>query len=69
MTDWQTLLNQLEIPDGAVAGLNTSDKPTLRGKLLQRPGEDRPLFFVGPPMDVLKTLRTLLPEAPSGQTL
>jgi len=26
-----------------------------------------PLFFVGQPLDVLKTLRTLLPDAPSSQ--
>lgn len=44
MTDWQRLLEQLEIPDGAVAGLSASDKPTLRGRLLQRPAEDRALF-------------------------
>lgn len=26
-----------------------------------------PLFFVGQPLDVLQTLRTLLPDAPSSQ--
>ena len=67
MADWQTTLGQLEIPDGAVQGLSASDKPVLRGKLLQLPAVDRPLFFVGQPLDVLKTLRTLLPDAPSGQ--
>ena len=67
MAEWHALLDQLEIPDGAVAGLSASDKPVLRGKLLQLPAADRPLFFVGQPLDVLKTLRTLLPDAPSGQ--
>ena len=67
MAEWQAILDQLEIPDAAVAGLSASDKPVLRGKLLQLPAADRPLFFVGQPMAVLKTLRTLLPDAPSGQ--
>ena len=67
MAEWHALLDQLEIPDGAVAGLSASDKPVLRGKLLQLPAADRPLFFVGQPLDVLKTLRTLLPDAPSGK--
>jgi len=67
MAEWHTILDQLEIPDGAVAGLSASDKPVLRGKLLQLPAADRPFFFVGQPLDVLKTLRTLLPDAPSGQ--
>ncbi len=67
MDEWHTILDQLEIPDGAVAGLSASDKPVLRGKLLQLPAADRPFFFVGQPLDVLKTLRTLLPDAPSGQ--
>ena len=67
MPEWHTILDQLEIPDGAVAGLSASDKPVLRGKLLQLPAADRPFFFVGQPLDVLKTLRTLLPDAPSGQ--
>ena len=67
MAEWYTILDQLEIPDGVVAGLRASDKPTLKGKLLQLPAEDRPLFFVGQPLGVLKTLRTLLPDAPSGQ--
>ncbi len=65
MTEWHTILDQLEIPDGAVAGLSASHKPVLRGKLLQLPTADR--FFVGQPLDVLKTLRTLLPDAPPGQ--
>jgi len=67
MTEWHTILDQLEIPDGAVAGLSASHKPVLRGKLLQLPAADRPYFFVGQPLDVLKTLRTLLPDTPSGQ--
>ncbi len=67
MAEWHTILDQLEIPDGAVAGLSASDKPVLKGKLLQLPAADRPFFFVGQPLDVLKTLRTLLPDAPSGQ--
>jgi len=67
MAEWHTVLDQLDIPDGAVAGLSASHKPVLRGYLLQLPAADRPYFFVGEPLDVLKTLRTLLPEAPSGQ--
>ena len=67
MAEWLRILDQLEIPDGAVAGLSASDKPTLRGKLLQLPAADRPFFLVGQPLDVLKTLRTLLPDTPSGQ--
>lgn len=67
MADWLTLLDQLEIPDGAVAGLSAADKPVLRGKLLQLPASDRPLFFYGQPLEVLKTLHTLLPAASSGQ--
>ncbi|DBA84044.1 TPA: hypothetical protein ACH3X1_006526 [Trebouxia sp. C0004] len=66
MAEWHTILDQLEIPDGAVAGLSASDTPVLRGKLLQLPAADRPLFFVGQPLDVLKTLCTLLPDGPSG---
>ncbi|KAL0020513.1 hypothetical protein WJX79_006681 [Trebouxia sp. C0005] len=46
MAEWYTVLDQLEIPDGAVAGLSASDKPVLRGKLLQLPAVDRPFFFV-----------------------
>ena len=57
MADWQTFLNQLEISDGAVTGLSASDKPVQRGKLLQLPAADRPLFFVVQPLEVLKTLR------------
>ena len=62
MANWLTLLNQLEIPDGAVAGPNASDKAFLRGKLLQSPAANRPLFFVGQPLEVLKTLRPLQPD-------
>ncbi|DBB09705.1 TPA: hypothetical protein ACH3X3_001345 [Trebouxia sp. C0006] len=58
MAEWHTILDQLEIPDGAVAGLSASDKPVLRGKLLQLPAAERPFFFVGQPGDMLKTLRT-----------
>ncbi|KAL0052369.1 hypothetical protein WJX82_000991 [Trebouxia sp. C0006] len=47
MAEWHTILDQLEIPDGAVAGLSASDKPVLRGKLLQLPAAERPFFFVG----------------------
>ena len=68
LAEWHTILDQLEIPDGAVAGLSASDKPVLRGKLLQLPAADRPWFFVGQPLDVLKTLRTLLPDAPLGRS-
>ena len=67
MAEWLALLDRLDIPDGAVTGLSASDKPVLKGKLLQLPAADRPLFFDGPPLEVLKTLRTLLPDAPSGQ--
>ena len=67
MAGWLTLLNELEIPDGAVAGLRASDKPKLRGRLLQLPAEDRPIFFEGPPLDVLTALQTLLPAALIGQ--
>ena len=67
MPDWLSLLNQLQIPDGAVAGLSVSDKPKLKGKLLQLPAADRLLFFDGEHMEVLQTLRTLLPDAPPGQ--
>lgn len=66
MAEWLTLLDRLHIPDGAVSGLSAADKPVLKGKLLQLPAADRPLFFDGPPLEVLKTLRTLLPYAPSG---
>ena len=69
MADWQSLLELLPIPDGAVEGLSASDKPVLRGKLLQLPAADRPLFFVGQHLEVLQTLRTLLPDAPAGQAL
>ena len=67
MAEWHAILDQLEIPNGVAAALSAADKPMLRGKLLQLPAADRPLFFIGQPLDVLKTLRTLLPDAPSGQ--
>ena len=66
MAEWYTILGQLEIPDGTVAGLSASDKLVLRGKLLQLPAADRPFFCVGQPLEVLKKLRTLLPDASSG---
>lgn len=69
MAEWKTILNQLHIPDGAVKGLSASDKPVLRGKLLQLPAADRPLFFVGQPLEVLKMLRTLLPDVLSGEII
>lgn len=67
MVDWLTLLDQFEIPDGAVAGLTAADKPTIEGKLLQISPEDRNLFFRGQHTDVLRRLRTLLPDATSGE--
>ena len=69
MTDWLSKLEQLDIPDGAVAGLSNADKPTIEGKLLQLSAGDRPLFFRGQLIDVLKRLRTLLPDTPAGQAL
>lgn len=65
MAEWMNTLQHLEILDGAVEGLSAADKPTLRGKLLQLPAADRPLFFEGEHLDVLKQLRTLLPAAAS----
>jgi len=50
-----------------VAGLSASENPVLRGNLLLLPAADRPFLFVGKPREVQKTLRTLLPEAPSSQ--
>ena len=50
-----------------MAGLRVSDKPVLRGKLPLLPTSDRPFFFVGQPLEVQKTLRTHLLNAPSGQ--
>lgn len=67
MADWLSKLEQLDIPDGAVAGLSNSDKPFLEGKLLQLSAGDRPLFFRGQQMDFLKRLRSLLPDTPAGQ--
>ena len=68
MTDWLSHLEQLDIPDGAVAGLSNADKPIIEGKLLQPSAGDRPLFIHGQQIDVLKRLRTLLPDMPAGQT-
>ena len=44
-----------------------ADKPTLEGKLLQLPDDKAARFFNGAPMNVLKKLRTLLPEANAGK--
>ena len=63
MAEWLTLLDRLDIPDGAVTGLSASDKQVLKGKVLQLPAAYRQLFFDGPPLEVLKTWRTLLPDA------
>ena len=68
MTDWLSKLEQLDIPDGAIAGLSNADKPIIEGKLLQLSAGDRPLFFRGQEIDVLKRLRMLLPDTPAGQT-
>lgn len=65
MADWRSILDQLEISDGAVAGLSAADKPIIAGKLLQIPAEDRALFFRGQHSDVLRRLRTLLPDVAS----
>ena len=67
MTDWLSQLEQLDIPDGAVAGLSTAEKPIIEGKLLQLSAGDRPLFFRGQQIDILKRLRTLLPDMPAGR--
>lgn len=67
MADWRSILDQLEISDGAVAGLSAADKPIIAGKLLQIPAEDRALFFRGQHSDVLRRLRTLLPDVASGK--
>ena len=69
MTDWLSKLEQLDIPDGVVAGLSNADKPILEGKLLQLSAGDRPLFFRGQQIHILKRLRTLLPDTPAGQAL
>ena len=50
-----------------MAGLGASDKPVRRGELLLLPATDRPVFFVGQPLEAQKTLRTLLLETPPGQ--
>ena len=67
MAEWLTILDKLEIPEGAVAGLSTADKPTIEGRLLQLSAEDRALIFRGQHLDVLKRLRTLLPDVSSGE--
>ncbi|DBA75733.1 TPA: hypothetical protein ACH3X1_010150 [Trebouxia sp. C0004] len=45
MAAWHTILDQVEIPDGAVAGLSVSNSGA---KQLQFPAADRPFFFVVP---------------------
>ena len=67
MKDWLLQLEQLDIPDGAVAGLSNAEKPIIEGKLLQLSAGDRPLFFRGQQIDILKRLRTLLPDMPAGR--
>lgn len=67
MAEWLTILDKLEIPEGVVAGLSTADKPTIEGRLLQLSAGDRALFFRGQHLDVLKRLRTLLPDVSSGE--
>ena len=69
MTDWLSKLEQLDIPDGALAGLSNADKPIIEGKLLQLSVGDRPLFFRGQQIHILKRLRTLLPDTLVGQAL
>ena len=56
MTDWLSKLDQLDIPDGAVAGLSNADKPINEGELLQLSAEDRPLFFRGQQIDATHAL-------------
>ncbi len=71
MPDWLLRLDELEIPDGVVAGLSAADKGILRGKLLQMPDDRAALFFVGvlavlalpAVLAVLRALHTLLPQA------
>lgn len=67
MADWLCKLEALDIPDNAVPGLTMADKPTLEGKLLQLPDNKAARFFDGAPMDVLKRLQTLLPQADAGR--
>ena len=67
MADWPDKLEALDIPENEVPGLTMADKPTLEGKLLQLPDDKAARFFNGAPMDVLKKLRTLLPEANAGK--
>ena len=54
MTDWLSKLEQLDIPDGAIAGLSNADKPVIEGKLLQLSMGDRLLFFRGQQIDVFE---------------
>ena len=69
MADWMGKLEALDIPDNEVPGLTMADKPTLKGKLLQLPHDNAAHFFNGTAMEVLKMLRTLLPEAIAGKPL
>ena len=52
MTNWLSKLEQLDISDGAIAGLSNVDRPIIKGRLLQSPAGDRLLFFRGQKMDV-----------------
>ena len=67
MADWMGKLEALDIPENEVPGLTMADKPTLEGKLLQLPDDKAARFFDGTPINVLKKLRTLLPEAIAGK--
>ncbi len=67
MADWMGKLEALDIPDNEVPGMTMADKPTLKGKLLQLPHDNAAHFFNGTAMEVLKMLRTLLPEAIAGK--
>ena len=69
MANWMAKLEALDIPDNEVPGTTVADKPTLKGKLLQLPPGNTAHFFNGTTMEVLKMLRTLLPEAIAGTPL
>ncbi len=67
MAAWSDKLRALDIPEHAIPGLTMTDKPTLEGKLLLLPDSRAAPFLDGAPMEVLKTLRVLLPEADAGR--
>ena len=69
MLEWLSNLQQLVIPDGAVEGLSSADKPFVEGALLQLPAEDSLHFFCGQQIHVFKKLRMLLPDMLTGQPL